>query len=68
MIEPVGWSSWNMEVAKKILRLAGLVVDFAVEYQERPNPETMEALKSRIDALAALAEDLMEEGLSSLQP
>lgn len=61
MFEPVEWSTWNVEVAKKIRRLAGLVADFATEYQQKPNPETREALKRRIDSLAALAEDLMEE-------
>ena len=61
MFEPVEWSTWNVEVAKKIRRLAGLVADFATEYQQKPNPETREALRIRIDSLAALAVDLMEE-------
>ena len=61
MFEPVKWSTWNVGVAKKIRRLANLVVDFATEYQQKPSPETMEALRTRIDSLAALAEDLMEE-------
>lgn len=61
MFEPVEWSTWNVEVAKKIRRLAGLVADFATEYQQKPNPETREALKRRIDSLAALGEDLIEE-------
>ena len=61
MFEPVKWSTWNVEVAKKIRRLAGLVTDLATEYQQKPRPETMEALRTRIDSLAALAEDLMEE-------
>ena len=60
------WSTWNMEVAKKIRRLAGLVADFATEYQKEPRPETMEALRTRIDSLAALAEALMEEEPSAL--
>ncbi len=66
MFEPVQWSTWNVEVAKKIRRLAGLVADFATEYQRKPSPETMQALRARIDALAALAEDLMEEEPSAL--
>jgi len=61
MFEPEGWSTWNVEVAKKIRRLAGLVADFATEYQKKPTPESMEALRSRIDSLASLAEDLIEE-------
>jgi hypothetical protein len=42
------------------------VADLATEYQQKPRPETMEALRSRIDALAILAEDLMEEEPSLL--
>lgn len=61
MFEPVEWSTWNMEVAKRIRRLAGLVEDLATEYQHRPRPETIEALRTRIDSLTALAEDLTEE-------
>jgi len=61
MFERMEWSTWNVEVAKKIRRLAGLVADFATEYQQKPSPEIMEALRSRIDSLATLAEDLMEE-------
>lgn len=67
MFEPVEWSTWNVEVAKRIRRLAGLVADFAAEYQQKPNPETMEALRTRIDSLATLAEDLMEEEPSALR-
>jgi len=67
MFEAVEWSTWNVEVAKKIRRLAGLVADFATEYQQKPSPETMEALRTRIDSLAALAEDLMEEEPSVLR-
>ncbi len=67
MFEPVGWSTWNVEVAKKIGRVARLVADFATEYQQKPRPETMEALRTRIDSLAALAQDLMEEEPSALR-
>lgn len=67
MLEPVEWSTWNVEVAKRIRRLAGLVADFAAEYQQKPNPKTMEALRTRIDSLATLAEDLMEEEPSALR-
>lgn len=66
MFEPMEWSTWNTEVAKKIRRLAKLVADLAVEYQQKPRQETMEALRTRIDSLAALAEDLMEEEPSAL--
>lgn len=67
MFEPVKWSTWNVEVAKKVRRLASVVVDLAVEYEQKPRPETMEALRTRIDSLAALAEDLMEEEPSALR-
>ncbi len=61
MFEAVKCSTWNVEVAKKIRRLARPVEDLATEYQEKPRPETREALRTRIDSLAALAEDPMEE-------
>jgi len=67
MFEPVEWSTLNVEIAKKIGRVAGLVADLAAEYQQEPRPEIMEALRSRIDLLAALAEDLMEEEPSVLR-
>jgi len=67
MFEPVEWSTWNVEVARKIGRVAGLVADLAAEYEEKPRPETMEALRTRIDLLAALAEDLMEKEPSAFR-
>lgn len=67
MFEPLEWSTWNVEVAKKIRRLAGLVADLAIEYQQKPRPETTQALRARIDLLAALAEDLMEEEALALR-
>lgn len=67
MFQPVVWSTWNVEMAKKIRRLAGLVADLATEYQKKPSPETMEALRSRIDSLGALAGELMEEEPSVLR-
>lgn len=54
-------------MAKKIRRLAGLVADLATEYQKKPSPETMEALRTRIDSLGALAGELMEEEPSALR-
>lgn len=66
MFEPEKCSTWNVEVTKRIRRLASLVADLATEYQQKPRPETMEALRSRIDSLAILAEDLMEEEPSLL--
>jgi len=31
MFEPAEWSTWNVEVVKKIGRVAGLVADLAAE-------------------------------------
>jgi len=67
MFEPVEWSTWNVEEARKIRRLATVVVDLPTEYQQKPRPETIEALRTRIDSLAALAEDLMEEEALALR-